>query len=712
MTQLFIWFALTAASEQAVIKIQDTACGPEAVVVLAGQGQERVLRARGSGCRFVFDIAPAALRSGWLRAAPCGLVQVPASWNGEPLPCPRQASLVLPLSLPAERPRLEKLTVSRRPAHERLQGVGGSLLPEKIPSALFAEEVPPGRLVLHGFPVDRSYLYDVGLVFSGFAAAVVRNLRFAEPTVTRHLVLEPAGRLCGRVVPYGGRPKGEHLKVAVERDGQRLETVTVDSEGRFCVPDLPAGPPLRVWALSEFGEGDPVMVSVSGEEVEVPMPPVIEVVLDATDADTGEPVAAFSVTVEVALGGSRLFGGQVPGGRLTDRWPEVVRRLRVPGPLAVPNSRFSGKEGRVHFPRPWPVLPLMVTVEAEGYVTRVVEVPPDVSRVEVPLRKPRWLRGSVVFAESGSLAPHVTVVARCEGGEEVVRATDAQGMVELPLPYGVACTVTVRHPGFCAQPHRWDGRSTEPFSLLLSAGEPVSGVVVEFGSHKPVASARVEGQQEGSSVTATTDSQGRFSLAGFCPGVISLQVTREGFAGASQFLATRDPVTVVLKRTRPRRGRVLGLAENQPARVFFGSPGGLQVAEVDSEGWFDLPEGLVGKHQWMVRGPNLGTCAGELDAEEEGEITLDCRPWGFEVRGRLLSVSGSPPGVLLLRPPASAGARTYRAEVLPDHSFVFPQVAPGPYELLVFFGNSTGGKRLWHGLVDRNLNLELVFPPS
>ena len=259
--------------------------------------------------------------------------------------------------------------------------------------------------------------------------------------------------------------------------------------------------------------------------------------------------------------------------------------------------------------------------------------------------------------------------------------------------------------------------------VTLGAGRVIRGRVVEVGTHRPIADAKIRarplratGIQE-APVSARSLSNGFFVLEGAYAGSVVLEASAKGYLGGSP-VAAREGVEALIElpRAATLSGRVTSSAGVVRSFVLSLSPSPRQVGSFGrrwtfdgTDGSFELTDCPPGTHYIGVTAPGYPAArVGPIRVgagERRRGIQIDLVPGGM-ISGRVVSSGGDGVSgarvVLIQRPTARAQAlpgrarlpegggvslriRTARAEVrtLPDGSFVIPGVAVGEFRLRV-----------------------------
>jgi len=282
-----------------------------------------------------------------------------------------------------------------------------------------------------------------------------------------------------------------------------------------------------------------------------------------------------------------------------------------------------------------------IVVRAPGFVplNRVqLEAKTD---ERVSLQRGGVISGSVLDT-AGKPAAGVIVTA-----EDVAAATDAQGKFQIAgVSSGSHRLQALWKDDFAARKDGVRVRKGEETSasLALKRGSAVSGTVVEEGTRRPVAGARVSAYastafggfaRRRAERTARTDQRGRFRIAGLAPARYSVEAAREGYLSSSiagvNAAGTSPAANLALRRAATISGRVTD-EKGQPVA-------GARVRIMREMGMRRLLRGAAS---------NPGSIMG-------GQGVLTASDGGFRMRGlepeRNLSLEASKTGYATARKP-------------------------------------------------------------
>jgi peroxiredoxin/protocatechuate 3,4-dioxygenase beta subunit len=382
------------------------------------------------------------------------------------------------------------------------------------------------------FDLKNLSLGDNYLTFSapGFAPEF-RTVTVTATNAPLDVALKPGRTIHGRVVDSSGNPVADaevSYDGLADRNGiftgRTLDWKTVtDSNGEFSWDSAPDRPILlTVMEAGYMGlEWTKVQTDTTNETVFTLSPP-LTVKGAVTDADTGEPVAAFKIT---------------PG------WPEGE------------GARFERQQARngaaghyeVHFENPIIISPtpydFIFQISAPGYApVKSRAIKPDEGEVtwDVKLKKTPDLIGLVKTAD-GQPAAGVTIVLATQRdflqlNGTVLRnqnqnsdsfETADDGHFEMPPPDGDFTLVAASEAGFAMVP-KADFTNTLTLTLqpwgrlegtVLNHGKPMAGQELYYFAGDSAAQLSVWGQPP-----VATDAQGRFIFAQVPPGTVRLEM--------------------------------------------------------------------------------------------------------------------------------------------------------------------------------------------
>lgn len=676
-------------SSGVTVKVDAPACSSRAVLAVENVKSFQVFQAQGSSCQFRFEgVFPG---KAFFRAEGCGYVVLEATAKEQTVPCPKVASFLFRWrEAPAEKPPMQvKLSYRERVPKPLLEVARSqpSALPPEVLEARWEKE----GFSLSGFPLGDNVLVDVELVPQGFVAARWQGLPLGEPQRVFEAHFDPGRTLCGQVVA-GHRPDDEELGVLFSWDQKERRRVAVGHDGSFCSPPLPLGAPVTAWAASQYGEGPTVQVG-AGEAPPLRLEPP-----------------------EVSLLQGRVRRRE-SGEAVTDFWlsGKVVASARAAQELVVlPQRRIEDQDGRFSLPRPFPVLPLKLHVEAAGLAPVDVLVE-NQREVEVVLDVPSVLRVRVTDRETSQPLAGASVTVASRSGSRAAAVTDGEGQATLTVSAGESLTVTVLSQGFCPGSATVTSGAEDEVMVFLQRAAPVHGDVVVEGSGQPAPGATVRVRQGEEVVAETrTGPDGGFSFPAGCGASwATVEASMAGYAPARAPLMADGPLRLVLKPLRSLRGRVTGLPPGWPSR--------LTLAFLTGEAWqvpLDVDhsfaaEGIPGDTVlWTVRPEGLPACNGTLQLARMPEpmVELPCDRGWLRLSGFLRQATGLPvgDGVLSLHEETPEG-RSLVERTRPDGGFAFQGLRPGRYKLLA----SREGYLpvlIWRGLLEKNLELNLHLP--
>jgi protocatechuate 3,4-dioxygenase beta subunit len=456
----------------------------------------------------------------------------------------------------------------------------------------------------------------------GFIPLRVRRLAIPEgvgPVRLGTLILTPGTVLRGRVTDSAGQPLAEasvwlapdtgQSMAAIEALRREEPTTVTDGEGRFRIEDLPLRQKVHLLFAREG------YLSVPRLGLPLPHEGELRIRLERgvqlrgrVLGEGGEPLGEARV---------RLHSEESPEGVV------AVQRQAAEGSQLVStdaqgNFRITGvTPGRVR-----------LEAQAPGYQpspSMALDLPPEgvVEGVELVLQAGATLEGRVTNTRGEAVAG-----ARLSRDRQAA-ISDETGFYRLEgLPPGLG-TVTVQHRAY-------QGASREVEIVLgdlhtadfvLEGGWPIAGRVVDE-EERPVSGARVElthrEPRDRRLYRATTDLEGRFTIAGAISGSYDLKASRPGYATLQEEGAVAvaeaavQGLTIHLQSGATLSGRILGLDFEDLALVQVEAQRGeeLQAGVVDYAGVYTIED--LGPGEWLVRARLRGG-----SREAQARVVLD-----------------------------------------------------------------------------------------
>ncbi len=434
-----------------------------------------------------------------------------------------------------------------------------------------------------------------------------------------------------------------------------------------------------------------------------PSPRVVGQVQDAQ----GRPISGAEVDVTAAA----------PKTRRPRTLPEAAARATTDG-----QGRFTFAE--------MPAAEVDLVVRKGGFAAgifqglRLPSNQPAVDLGKIVLRPGAAVRGRIVDSRKRPIAAariyeveelgRVDALAETLAGEEPTASGSSRGEFTLPdLPAGSAVHLLIVAEGY--RPEGLRGvrvPAAAPLVVTLSEAFAVQGRVLEENG-EPVAGAEVKlSWQEvlpgvpgdlpvGGALykDGTTDSEGRFMLAGVPGGASTVSILASGFRpldGQKLVLPLAEPATeptFVLERGAVLEGRVT-TSDGRPVAGARIDGGPARIAVSDDEGLYNLAGLDLGDAEIELSHPHFPRQR-KRQAIVAGLNRLDFQlQAGQEVRGQVLDEQRKPVAGarVRLRLAARTGIREYRARSASDGSFQLAEVADGRYLLAAEAEGYTEGK--------------------
>ncbi|MCE9668597.1 carboxypeptidase-like regulatory domain-containing protein [Myxococcus stipitatus] len=390
-----------------------------------------------------------------------------------------------------------------------------------------------GRFVLEDSPTGPTFLstWDDGRRRDEYIQ-VDETLQEVEV----RLVLEDLLLVPGRVVDTRGRPV-PNAEVSVRSDSVvllRSAQATTDAEGRFLLRALPMGAcTFDVKARGFHALENEVGELSTNEPLEFVLEPAVLVEGTLVDPE-GRPVPGVFVRLTPAIPGASEGTGAPD-----DTYAPAFER---PGS----DQTHSDAQGRFLFERSEPGR-VHLRTESNDHLTARQVVDAPASDVRLVLRPGGRVEGHVVDAKGWSLGPvQLSVRASPEAPltEPPVLSNDIHGGFALGgLPPGRHVLVAIFNKGASHRavlPIEILGTETVTVVVTMDTGLSVSGIVVDESGH-PIRDASVralselasQARQDGSgepisTSDASTDEEGRFTVAHLLPGPCRIRATALG----------------------------------------------------------------------------------------------------------------------------------------------------------------------------------------
>ncbi len=322
-------------------------------------------------------------------------------------------------------------------------------------------------------------------------------------------------------------------RVMAEDDGAAIQEFTVTVSVPPVIPGLPEtrmSEEIRTLLKRRFR--DP-----SGR-FEVPLPPSDAFSAEALEVRVEAPdYAPRSVEVGNTPSGEpleiTLYHGAELDGNVSTRWGQpvegtTIRLNRVGESLPTTDVARSDGEGNFSIPH---LEPGRYSLEAShpDFLTlrRVLDIQDDVAEVSLVLEEGRPLRGTVVARTTQEPVRGARLTAEWDGGSATGLSRE-DGSFELePAPLDQAVTLFVAAQGFSSWSGTLGARAGSDgggIRIELDDGKEINGRVLGLGGDGSGASVWLSSTNDSMVYTATTQTGGRFRVAGQFSGVIAYTV--------------------------------------------------------------------------------------------------------------------------------------------------------------------------------------------
>ncbi len=485
-----------------------------------------------------------------------------------------------------------------------------------------------------------------------------------DPTIV--LEIFKGRTLRGRVEDRSGSPIAEAL-VFVGREGvfvgpRSKPSASTDRDGRFTVPDLPAG---QTYRLIVRHDGHPETISpeialtADTAEIVVVMGPGGSIGGTVRDA-AGQPIEGAKITVVDAFNPDPLdpqgllptFGGTGRGTAETGHDGRYVVENLSPGKKRVSAGADAFLPSRIEeatvVESPTPTVLDFVLDRGKSISGRVTD----------PLGKP--VEGAKVNASANQ--PEVSGFGSA--------TTEADGAYRVERLADGAFNVSVRKPGFTVEYKKDVPSGTDGVDFSLRRNGGIAGSVTDFATGKPVRqfmvrlSETVPSEVPANKAKAFTSDEGSFLLDEVRPGSFRVEVTAKGFApGIVEDIvvnegATTEGIRVALKEGGVVEGTVLDLAGSPIpratvfARLILDEPvGGGRMpvtssssATTDEDGRYRISGLLSDDYEIYASAPAYSLSARERVRAEDGRVSrIDFRlSMGATLLVVVLGTDGTP----------------------------------------------------------------------
>lgn len=619
-----------------------------------------------------------------------------------------------------------------RPAHitGRVLVSGG----RPLAGALVWPMEDPGRFVstdvagIYRIEVTRGAPARLQVAAPGFLPKGIQ-IRLAAEDETRSptVILESEVTASGQVVDRKGTPLAGVLVEAIALLPARGSSRSVtDSRGRFSLHGLRLQDSYEVTALRDgFSRAVTTLeVAALGRQgMRVVLTPARPAHGRITDG-AGRPLEGAEVKL--------LFASSAapPSAPLATAWTDRQGRFALP---PVPIPRFG------------------VTVRSRGFVPLKlpqVKVPPGEGPFDLGtlvLRPGSTLTGRVTneqgepIPEAGiwvleAVTPLPEPAGRQARREPPQAVADRAGLFRLDdLARGRRVHLSVHRPGYLPRlVAAVDPPSPAPLEIVLEPAARVAGEILEEGSARPVARARVTLRSQGplpgtvgirppvpSTSSAVADDQGRFVIEDVAAGRVELEAFAEGFVRSVpvELDIPLGGAAVDGVRLQLRRGaRVQGFVRRASGEPVMGATLRITGEEAisDADGFYQVTGVRPGNHELSAFHPELERLVRRVNVApgiNQEDLVLT---GGWRVSGRVIDERKDPilGARITLRAEVGLERRKYETASRDDGTFDFPGVVAGTYEILALrAGYATVEQRerlqVADGAVD---GLEIVLP--
>jgi protocatechuate 3,4-dioxygenase beta subunit len=411
-------------------------------------------------------------------------------------------------------------TVSARD-HEQILPI--ELVPRPATSAMdgsFTLAMPRGR-------------YDLTVEHRGFASRELREVVVSNPMQPLDIALHDAAALKGVVLQAGVPIAG----YTVSGTGKKA---TTGSDGSFTLDDLEPGDVL-VTTRDENGFQRDKRTVRAPSMVTIDVPQGARVTGRVIDAETRQPVPAFTIVAEVSGDG-------------------MVRLAR---------KSFATSDGTFDLPG-LPAGRLRMVVDAEGYARGEVAISSPiaegktVSGIDVPLSAAVTLYGTI-SDEHGVPVEGARIAVSTRG---MNTKSDSGGHYSVGGLQREHIEVRVDADGFRPEIAGLDLLAHETRGdVILHPGANVRGTVVTDGG-VPVDGATVAAQVAGVQRTAMTDERGAFDIGGITTAPLSLVTSKPGFGLVRREVTDLDAhILIEIHAAGTISGRISGMPQDAKSPV-------------------------------------------------------------------------------------------------------------------------------------------------
>lgn len=534
------------------------------------EGLESVRARTGSDGRFAFAELPPAPLQVWASATGYRRIAIIAE------------SLRTPIRIPLAGDATLSGSVTRGDTGEPVRDADVRL--RDTPFRTQTDEA--GRFQLEGVPSGPARIVASR---PGLSAQLAEELPAHEETSVA-IVLTGGATIRGRVIGAADQRPVADATVAVAKT--RLQAKT-DSQGRFHLSGIAASA---------------VTLQASAENY-IPLTLARELTDGEQTLDDLLLVAAIGVSGQVV--------------RAVDETAVADAEVAI----AEPRLRTrTDQDGRFAFSGV-PQVPIQIAAMAPGFRSNVVSIEPGTASVRIPLTGDAVLSGTVMRGDLNQPAAGAEVKL---SGTPFVATADPQGRFRLEGVCSGPAQIAASLPGLSGSvASELPANKETTVHLVLAGGAGVRGRILSAGDQQPVAGATIAIPQ--TQLQATSDDQGRFSLAGIPAGRVTLRVQAQDhlpqeiakeLANEQQ---TLDDVALLPAATVSGVVvRALDDAVLDGAEVTVGA--GLATVRTDRQGAFTISELPVGPATVRVAAPGYQTrevpCQLELGRQRLEPISL------------------------------------------------------------------------------------------
>jgi uncharacterized protein YfaP (DUF2135 family) len=303
------------------------------------------------------------------------------------------------------------------------------------------------------------------------------------------ICLVGSGRLLGNVICVVGTREFPIPQARISVPSMNETTAKSDERGRFVLADLPPGPLKLNVSADGFSPAE----------------------LDATvSSEVREPLQV------VLVGGGKLAGRVVYAA--DESVPVGDAQVGVAGSEQTTTRTDSSGHFELSSVSPGP---LQVFAVAEGFRKNVVRADSAVDSLQISLAGDAVLTGSVIRGDTNQPASGAEVLLP---GTPFKTFADDEGLFRMEDVCSGSVRIEGTLPGLSASLEKsLPSSRVTSIELILTGDASIHGRVVNAFDQNPIADATIAVTQ--TQLSAKTDKEGKFSLAGITAGEVMLQVT-------------------------------------------------------------------------------------------------------------------------------------------------------------------------------------------